>query len=152
MIFISSPELYVIKFSHFQLLLQNHQTYNNCFSRGHEEVLYLFEVIRNPRWLLWPLICRDMFNFSKATAYEVTRLARYCPLIVLQKCSYFAEWFDIQHGSPGLWLAETFFTFFFQNYIILGCQACRKCSSRGTEEEFKIFWGFWHPRQLFLLD
>jgi len=32
-------------------------------SRGPEEVLYLFGAIWNPRWLLWPLIFRDMFYF-----------------------------------------------------------------------------------------
>jgi hypothetical protein len=47
-------------------------------------------------------------------------------------------------------LAETFFTFF-QNYIILGCQACRKCSSRGTEEEFILFWAVWYQRWPFWL-
>ena len=32
-------------------------------SRGPGKVLYLFGAIWNPRWLLWPLIVRDMFYF-----------------------------------------------------------------------------------------
>jgi len=52
-----------------QLLLQNHcllshQTYHNCSSRGSEEILYLFEAIRNPRWLPWHLICQDILISS----------------------------------------------------------------------------------------
>ena len=34
--------------------MNTHQTYQNSSSRGHEEVLYLFESNSNPRWLLWP--------------------------------------------------------------------------------------------------
>jgi hypothetical protein len=57
--------------------MPRHQTYYNYSSRGPEEVLYLFEAIRNPRWLSWPLIGQDIFNFfSRTSACEVDRLAR----------------------------------------------------------------------------
>jgi hypothetical protein len=40
-----------------------------------EKVLHLFEAIRNPRWLTWPLIGRDIFDFlSRTAACEVVFL------------------------------------------------------------------------------
>ena len=39
------------------------------------------EAITNPRWLLWSLIGRDIFNFfSRTTGCEVTRLAKNVPV------------------------------------------------------------------------
>jgi len=35
---------------------------------GAEEELYLFEAIRNPNWLSWPLIGRAIFDFFFETA------------------------------------------------------------------------------------
>lgn len=66
-------------------------------SRGSEEVLYL-EAIRNIRWLSWPTIGQDIFDFSR-TACLVTRLSTnvstgedtlfqlYCGTGSQQKCS-----------------------------------------------------------------
>ena len=73
---ISCTFLYVVNVSLFQLLqnhcLLRHQTYHKCSFRGPEEVLYLFEVITNPRWLPWILIGQDIFNFfSRTTACEI---------------------------------------------------------------------------------
>ena len=57
---LSGIHLYVLNFSHLQHLLQNHycipshQAYHNCSFRGPEEVLHLFQAIRNPRLLSWP--------------------------------------------------------------------------------------------------
>lgn len=53
-----------------------HRTYHKCSTRGPEEVLCLFEANRNPRWLGFPLIVPDIFNFSRITLSEVTRLDR----------------------------------------------------------------------------
>ena len=44
------------------------QTPNNCSSMNPEEVLHLFEAITNPRWLSWPLIGRNTFDFLSRTA------------------------------------------------------------------------------------
>jgi hypothetical protein len=52
----------------------NHQTYHNCSFSDPEEVFYLFGEIRNPRWLPWFLICRDIFSFFFRTS-KVSRLA-----------------------------------------------------------------------------
>jgi hypothetical protein len=108
-----SVRQYVINFSHFQLHLHN---YHKCSSRGPEEVLCLFEVIKNTGWLPWPLIDRDSFNFSRTTACEVTRLTTNPPLVVLKKCCFFSKWCNIQHGHPIFWLTETF-GLFSQNYF-----------------------------------
>ena len=46
---------YVVNFSHFQLRLHaKSPILPQMFIKGLEEVLYLFEVIRNPRWLPCP--------------------------------------------------------------------------------------------------
>ena len=119
--FFSSPEIfwlncvlhlsvhrYVVNFSHFQLPLQNdcmpsHQTYHKCSSRGPEEGLYLFEVLRIPSSLSWLLIGRHIFHFfSRTTAYEISRFARNVSLGVLKKC--FSVVWKIQHGLSDLWL------------------------------------------------
>ena len=96
------------------------------------KVVYLFETIRNPRWLSLPLIGQHISNFfSRTTALKIktlisnlvcTRcfwnnllhvksLARNVPLGV-KKCCCFSDHFKIQHGHLGLWLDLTFFTFF----------------------------------------
>jgi hypothetical protein len=63
-----------------------------------EEVLYLFEAIRNPNG-------RHFDFFSRIATCEVSR----CPLRgVLKKCCCFPEPFEIQHGRHNL--SETFLT------------------------------------------
>jgi hypothetical protein len=36
------------------ILNLSHQIYHACSSRGSEEVMFVFGVIRNPRWTHWP--------------------------------------------------------------------------------------------------
>ena len=61
-------------------------------------MLYLFEAIRNPRWLSWPLI--DVIDFfSRTIACEVIRLARNAPLEVIKKYCGFSERFKIQQKA-----------------------------------------------------
>ena len=107
------------KFLHCQLLLQNHwmpsnQSYHYCSSKGSEEG-YLFEAIKNPRWLYWPLVGRYIFDFfSSTTACEASRLDRNDPQKVLKKSYCFSERFEIQHGCP----RQRHFFNYFQNYFI----------------------------------
>jgi hypothetical protein len=52
-------------------------SHHNCS----EEVWYLFEAIRNPRWMSLPLIGQDIYTFFHRTIIcEVTRPARNVPL------------------------------------------------------------------------
>ena len=125
---------YVVNISHFQLLqnhfMPSHQTYHNCSSRGSEEVLYLFEAIRNTRWLSWPLIGRDIFSFfSRTTACDAGRLAKNIPLEVLMNCL-------IHDGRPGLWLVEIFWTSFPENCMLYH-QIFQKYFFRGTNVFFQ---------------
>jgi hypothetical protein len=48
--------------------------FNKCQSRCSKEVFFFFGVIQNPRWLHWPLIARNIFNFfPEKNAYQVTK-------------------------------------------------------------------------------
>ena len=69
-----------------------------------------FGPIRKTRWLPWPLIGRDIFDFSSETAEpNSTKLDRKQDLNALyQAC--FSGRSEKQNGHPDLWLAETFST------------------------------------------
>jgi hypothetical protein len=80
--------------------MPSNQSYHYCSSKGSEEG-YLFEAIKNPRWLYWPLVGRYIFDFfSRTTACEASRLNRNDPQEVLKKSYSFSERFEIQHGCP----------------------------------------------------
>ena len=69
-----------------------------------------FGLIAKTRWLPWPLIGWDIFDFSSETAEQnSTKLDRKQDLNVLyQVCVFRAD--RKKNGLPGLWLAETFLT------------------------------------------
>ena len=70
-----------------------------------------FESIGKTRWLPWPLIGWDIFDFSSETSEQnSTKLDRKQDLNALYQVCVF--WVDPkkQDGRPGLWLAETFST------------------------------------------
>ena len=115
--FLSLSKGFIKKNSCIFVSLPSYQTFHKkCFSRSSEVVFYL-EEFSDPRWLPWPLIGWDNFNFlSRFTACEVARLAINVPLWVLKKCCCFSDSFEILHavhGCPSFCLVETFFTFFF---------------------------------------
>ena len=70
----------------------------------------LFGSIGKTRWPPWPLIGRDIFDFSsETTERKSTKLDRKQDLNILyQVC--FSSWSEKQDGRHGLWLAETFST------------------------------------------
>jgi len=49
----------------------SHQTSHRCFSRGPEEVSFLFEAIRNPKWLPLHLILAEAFSTSSPELLHV---------------------------------------------------------------------------------
>ena len=72
-----------------------------------------FRLIGKIRWLPWPLIHLDIFDFSSETAernswqnktWQEARSQRPLPSFC------FSGWLEKQDGRPGLWLAETFST------------------------------------------
>ena len=67
--------------------------------------------IRKTRWLPWPLIGWDIFDFSSETAERnSTKLDRKQDLNLLyQVCVFWADQKN-KMAAPGLWLAETFST------------------------------------------
>ena len=71
-----------------------------------------FVLIRNPRWLPWPLIGWNIFRLllrNRWMDFDKTwqEASPQCPLSSV--C--FSCWSVIQDGRPGLWLAELFFDF-----------------------------------------
>ena len=108
---VSGVCLYVTNCSHFRLLynhwIPSQQTYitTNCSSRG-------LEVFKYSRKLHLALIGRNIFDFSRTTAREVTKLVRNVSLCVLKKCCYYSEQFEFQHGCHSLLFVKTFFTIF----------------------------------------
>ena len=70
-----------------------------------------FRSIGKTRWPPWPLISRDIFDFSSETAEQNSRkLDRKQDLNVLYQVCVFRGRSEKQDGRPGLWLAETFST------------------------------------------
>ena len=70
-----------------------------------------FGPIRKKRWLPWPLIGWDIFDFSSETAKRnSTKLDRKQDLNALYQVCFFSGRSEKQDGRPGLWLAETFST------------------------------------------
>ena len=70
-----------------------------------------FGPIGKTRWLPWPLIGWDIFDFSSETAERnSTKLERKQDLNVLYQVLCFSGRSEKQDGRPGLWLAETFST------------------------------------------
>ena len=152
--FFSSPEIfwlncvlhlsvhrYVVNFSHFQLPLQNdcipsHQTYHKCSSRGPEEGLYLFEVLRIPSSLSWLLIGRHIFHFF-------SRFSRF------DKCSSRGpkEVFFSGLKNP-TWPVRPLIALdiLFLNYFIWSHQTCHKPSFRGSEEVLLFVGVMQNPR------
>ena len=71
----------------------------------------LFGPIGKTRRPPWPLIGRDIFDFSSETAERnSTKLDRKQDLNVLYQVCVFSGRSEKQDGRPGLWLAETFST------------------------------------------
>ena len=70
-----------------------------------------FRPIWKTRWPPWPLIGRDIFDFSSETAEPNSmKLDRKQDLNALYHvCVFLGRW-EKQNGRPGLWLAETFST------------------------------------------
>ena len=122
-----------------------HQTYLSCSSSGSVEVLYLFEAIRNLRWLSWHLICRDIFIFlSRITVCEVSRLARDVPLELKKYC--FSERFKVQQCCLAFNWPRRIWIFLLKNYFIWSHQTCHKFCSWGSEEVLLLFGVNRHPR------
>ena len=70
-----------------------------------------FRPIRKTRWLLWPLIGWDIFDFSFETAEQNSmKLDRKQDLNALYQVVFF-RWIGKTKWPPGLWFAETFSTF-----------------------------------------
>ena len=70
-----------------------------------------FGLIGKTRWPPWPLIGWDIFDFSSETAERnSTKLDRKQDLNVLYQVCVFRADRKNKMASPGLWLAETFFT------------------------------------------
>ena len=70
-----------------------------------------FGPIGKKRWLPWPLIGWEIFDFSSETAERnSTKLDRKQDLNVLYQVCVFRANRKKQDGRPGLWLAETFST------------------------------------------
>ena len=133
-----------MNFSHFPLL-QNHcmpsyQIYHKCSSRGPEEVLYFFEVIRNPRWQPCPLIWAIHFQLLHQN---------YC--IVSHKQWSSRSVFAIQSDLISNMVAPVcdwprhFFTFF-QHYMGVGHQLVWNVLLDVLEEVFILFGAIWNPR------
>jgi len=127
--------------------MPSHQTCHNS-SRGSEEVLYLFEVFRNPRCQPSPLIHPDIFNFFSrtTTTCEVTRLARNVPQEVL--LHFRVIWYTAWSSWP--LIGWDIFGIFSKLYHACH-QACQKFSSKGFEEVVIFFGALWNSRRLFWL-
>ena len=70
-----------------------------------------FGPIGKIRWLTWPLIGWDIFDFSPETAERIsTKLDRKQDFNVLYKVCVFRADRNKHNDRPGLWLAETFST------------------------------------------
>ena len=70
-----------------------------------------FELIGKIRWLSWPLIGWDIFDFSsETTKRNSTKLDRKQDLNVPLPSLYFSSQPQKQDGYPGFWLAVTFST------------------------------------------
>ena len=68
-----------------------------------------FGPIGKTRWLPWPLISGDIFDFSSETAERNSmKLDRMQDLNVLYQVCVFSDCSEKQDGHPGHWLAETF--------------------------------------------
>ena len=81
------------------------------------KVLYQVCVLRliwKPRWPPWPQVGWDTHDFSKTAEWNSTKLIRKQDLKVLYQVCVFWGWLENQDGHPGLWLAETFSTSFFE--------------------------------------
>ena len=91
--------------------MEDHLTSHKCSSSRPEEKLLLFVVIQNPKWPPWTLIGRDIFNFSRTTAWTITKLATNVPSMVLKRCCYFSLWCEIK-DSPHRLIGRDIFDFF----------------------------------------
>ena len=105
------PRPYIFNFSHF-LFLQPPNLRPQLFLYESLRSVVSFYAIWNPKWLSWPLIDRNIFDFfSRTAACEVGRLAENVSLGVSGSVVVYSNRFEIQHGCPSFWLAETFLLF-----------------------------------------
>jgi len=74
----------------------SHQTCQKCSCVDPWEVLLIFRLILNPRWLPWSLICLDVDFFSQKLVRNVL-----CWLLLLEQLL-------IQVCCPDLWLTKLF--------------------------------------------
>ena len=101
---------------HFRLLLWNclmefNETWQEARSQHPLRSLCFWGRSEKKRWLPWPLIGWNIFDFSSKTAEQnSTKLDRKQDLKVLYQVCVFSGRSEKQDGRPGLWLAETFST------------------------------------------
>ena len=81
------------------------------FNKTWQEYVVFFGLIGKTRWLPWPLIGWDLFDFFFETAeWNSMKLDMKQDLNVLYQVCGFLGWSEKQDGHPGLWLADIFST------------------------------------------